>query len=123
MRRNTELGAVRLRTVLGLVILGVAGYVGAKVSAPYFANSQLKDKMREEARFAQANERTTEQVRDNIYREVQRLDIPLRREDVQVENSPSGTRPGRPHDGEGCRDVGPPGKYYRAPVQTCALPI
>src|SRR2546426_11561163 len=51
MRRNTELGAVRLRTVLGLVILGVAGYVGAKVSAPYFANSQLKDKMREEARF------------------------------------------------------------------------
>ncbi len=92
MRRNTELGAVRLRTVLGLVILGVAGYVGAKVSAPYFANSQLKDKMWEEARFAQANERTTEQVRDIIYREVQRLDIPLRREGIQVENSPSGTR-------------------------------
>src|SRR2546425_10457731 len=91
MRRNTELGAVRLRTVLGLVILGVAGYVGGKVSAPYFANSQLKDKMRAEARFAQANGPTAEQGCDNIYREVPRLATPPRPGGGQGENSPSRT--------------------------------
>ncbi len=92
MRHNRELGVIRLKTILGLLVVGVACYVAAKVFPPCFANSQLQDKIYEEARFAQTNERTTEQMRDVIYREAQSLDIPLHREDIQVETSPSGTR-------------------------------
>jgi hypothetical protein len=92
MRRNTELGVIRLKTILGVLVVGVACYVAAKVFAPYFANSQLQDKMYQEARFAQTNDWTTEQMRDVIYREAQSCNIPLHREDIQVENSASGTR-------------------------------
>ena len=82
----------RLKTILALLMLCVAGYICARVFPPYFANSQLKDKMYEEARFAEANDRTIEQLRDNIYNEAQRLEIPLRREQIQVEKSSIGTR-------------------------------
>ena len=92
MSRNTELGAVQLKTILMFLLLGVAGYVCAKVFPPYFANSQLKDKMWEEARFAEANERTAEQLRENIYREAQNLEIPLDRRAIQVETDSHGTR-------------------------------
>jgi len=76
MRRNTELGIVRVKTILALLMLGVAGYICARVFPPYFANSQLKDKMYEEARFAETDDRTAEQLRDIIYHEAQRLEIP-----------------------------------------------
>jgi len=92
MRRNTELGIVRVKTMLALLMLGVAGYICARVFPPYFANSQLKDKMYEEARFAETDDRTAEQLRDIIYHEAQRLEIPLRREQIQVEKSSTGTR-------------------------------
>jgi hypothetical protein len=94
MLRNTELGAVRLKTILMILLLGAAGYVCAKVFPPYFANSQLKDKMFEEARFAQAHDRTPEQVRDIVYREAQRLEIPLERQAIVVEMDSRGTRIG-----------------------------
>ncbi len=92
MRRDTELGFVRVKTILALLILCVAGYICSRVFPPYFANGQLKDKMYEEARFAESNDRSTEQLRDIIYREAQRLEIPLRREQIQIERSSAGTR-------------------------------
>lgn len=79
----------RLKTILALLLLGVAGYVCKRVFPPYFANSQLKDKMYEEARFAEANERSAEQLRDIIHGEALKLDIPLRREDIHVEQHPN----------------------------------
>jgi hypothetical protein len=92
MRRDTELVMGRLKTILALLLLAVAGYICAKVFPPYFADGQLKDKMYEEARFAQANERRPEQLRDITYAEAQKLDIPLRRDDIKVEQDANGTR-------------------------------
>ena len=88
--RRAELGAVRLKTIVVLVFLGAACYAGLKVFAPYYANAQLEDKMRQEARFARVEERSTEQLRDIIFVEAKTHDIPLRREDIRIENSPSG---------------------------------
>ena len=81
---------MRLRTIVVLVILGAACYTGLKVFAPYYTNAQLADKMRQQARFARVDERSTEQLRDIIFREAETHDILLRREDIQIENSPSG---------------------------------
>ncbi|MFB3921671.1 MAG: hypothetical protein ACE145_08115 [Terriglobia bacterium] len=92
MRRDSEGGFVSLKSILALLLFSVFGYVCARVFPPYFANSQLKDKMYEEARFAEANDRSTEQLRDNVLREAQRLQIPLRREDIKVDRTLSGTR-------------------------------
>ncbi len=92
MRPNSELGAGWLKTIVALFLIGMAGFVISRVFPPYFANSQLADKMRQEARFADANERTNEQLRETIYSTARRIKIPLRREDIQIERTPSGTR-------------------------------
>ena len=90
MAHRTELGTVRLKTLVALLILFAACFAGAKTFVPYYANSQLAEKMRQQARFAQTDERSSEQLRDIIFREAQAHDIPLRSEDIQIENSPSG---------------------------------
>jgi hypothetical protein len=92
MSRQWEQGAAKRKTIILLLVLGGAVYVGVKVGPPYFANYQLQDKMWEEARFAQANRLSEEDLRNTIYREAQRLDIPLRPEDIHVELSSRGVR-------------------------------
>ncbi len=92
MRHGDEVGASRLKTLLVLLFVAAAFFVGVKVVPPYFADSQLKDKMYEEAKYAQANRLTPEQVRDIIYKEAQSDGIPLRREDIEVEMDTTGTR-------------------------------
>jgi hypothetical protein len=87
---KSERGAAKLKTIVWLLILGSTFFVGAKVAPPYFANYQLRDKMWDEARFAQANHRTEEQLRDIVYSEARSLDLPLRREDIQAEIGPQG---------------------------------
>ena len=81
---------MRLKTIVALVILSAGGYGFSQVFAPYYANAQLADKIRQEARFARAEDRSTEQLRDIIFREAEDHDIPLRREDIQIESASSG---------------------------------
>jgi hypothetical protein len=84
MRRESERGAGRLKTVL--VILGVAamGYGAFKIVPCYVNNYQLQDAMRAEARFAGVQRKSSEQVRDDIYKQAMQLSIPAKREDIQV---------------------------------------
>jgi hypothetical protein len=48
------------------------------------ANYQLSDKMQEQARYAVVNRYSEDQIRENIFKVVQDLDIPAKREDVKV---------------------------------------
>ena len=91
MRQYSDRGIVQLKMLLALVLLGVAAFVLYKVTPPYFANSQLADKMWNEARFAEASDRTPDQVRANILHAALELEIPLEANNVQVEMGPSGT--------------------------------
>jgi len=84
-------GFVKAKTLLALVLIGVAGFIILRVAPPYFTNAQFADKVRTEARFAQANNRTIAQVRSSVLREALQLDIPLESKDLQVEMDPSGT--------------------------------
>jgi len=65
-------------------------YAAFKVVPAYVAEYELKDKMSEQARFAIVNRYTEEQIRDNIYKTIQDLDIPAKREDVKVMNTNHG---------------------------------
>lgn len=82
--RRPEFGGSRLKAVLFTAIVAFAGYSAFKLVPVYMANYQLSDKMVEESRFAVANRFTEEQVRDNIYKEVQDLEIPAKKEDIKV---------------------------------------
>ncbi len=92
MRRDREHGLIRIKTLLGIAVLLAAVYTAAKVFLPWFADSQLKDKMYEEARFAQVNNRTPDQLRTIILNEAAAHDIPLRAQDVKVEMTSTRTR-------------------------------
>ena len=87
----SDQGFVRAKTLLALLLLGVAAFIVYRVAPPYFADAQLADKIRTEARFAQANNRTPAQVRASILRRALELQIPLKSEDLHVQMGPYGT--------------------------------
>jgi hypothetical protein len=83
-------GEGRLRAFLYFAFLIIGVFVAFKIVPAYVANYQLKDKMTETAKFAIVNRYTPEQIRDNVYRTIQDLDIPAKREDVKVADTNHG---------------------------------
>ena len=81
---KSQRGEGKLKAVVYLAILIVAVFVAIKIVPVYVAEYQLKDKITEQARFAVVNRYTDEQIKDSIYRTIQDLDIPAKREDVKV---------------------------------------
>lgn len=92
VRKNwrSQRGGGSLKAILYLIFLVAAVYVAIKVVPAYVAEYQLKDKMEEQARFAVVNHYTEDQVRDSLFKVVQDLDIPAKREDIKVRNSNQG---------------------------------
>lgn len=89
--RFSDQGFIRVKTLLAFLLLGVAGFVIFRVAPPYFANGQFADKIRTEARFANANDRTPDQVRGNLLRAALALQIPLQSDNIRIEMNPSDT--------------------------------
>jgi predicted AlkP superfamily phosphohydrolase/phosphomutase len=58
--------------------------VAYKILPAYVAEYQLADKMQEQARFSVVNRYSEEQVRDNIFKVVKDLEIPVKREEIKV---------------------------------------
>jgi predicted membrane protein len=88
--RRTESGEGRLKALVYLAFLIAAVFLAIKVVPAYVANYQLKDKMSEQAKFAIVNRYTEDQIKDNIFRTIQDLDIPAQRDDVKVANTNHG---------------------------------
>jgi hypothetical protein len=89
-RNRHQRGAGKLKAIVYTLILFAGVYVAIKVVPVYVAEYQLKDKMNEQARFAVVNRYSDEQVREVIFKVVQDLDIPVKREDIKVTNSGKG---------------------------------
>jgi hypothetical protein len=87
---RAQRGGARLKALVYTAILVAAVFAAIKTVPAYVAEYELKDKMSEQARFAVVNRYTEEQIRDNIYRTIQDLDIPAKREDVKVTNTNHG---------------------------------
>jgi hypothetical protein len=87
--RHCERGAGKLKAIFYTVILVLLIYSAFKVIPVYVQDYQLSDKMQETARFAVVNRYNEEQIRDTIFKEIQSLDIPAKREDIKVSSSQS----------------------------------
>lgn len=83
-------GEGRLKAIIYFGILIAAVFVAVKVVPVYVAEYQLKDKITEQARFAVVNRLTEDQIKDSIFRTIQDLDIPAKRDDVKVANTNRG---------------------------------
>jgi hypothetical protein len=82
--RRSEQGAGKLKAILYLAIFVLAIYSAVKIVPIYVSNYQLSDKMQEQARFAVVNHYTEDQIRDNIFKVAQDLEIPAKRESIKV---------------------------------------
>ena len=82
--RRCERGEGKLKTVITLAIIVLAIYSAVKIVPIYVSEYQLSDKMQEQARFAVVNRYTEDQIRDNILKVIQDLDIPAKRESIKV---------------------------------------
>jgi hypothetical protein len=85
-------GEGKLKAILYTMILVAGVYLAFKTVPLYVSDYQLKDKMSEQARFAVVNRYSEDQIRDIIFKTVQDLDIPAKREDIKVEHTNHGIR-------------------------------
>lgn len=83
-RRRFERGEGKLKGITIIVVVVLAIYAAFKILPAYVNDYQLADKMQEQARFAVVNRFTEDQIRENIFKVVQDLDIPAKREDIKV---------------------------------------
>ncbi|HVS86768.1 MAG TPA: DUF4845 domain-containing protein [Candidatus Acidoferrum sp.] len=90
--RRVERGEGKPKAIFYTLILVLVVYSAFKIVPVYIQNYQLSDKMQETARFAVVNRYSEEQIRDTIYKEMQTLEIPARREDIKVSSSQSVVR-------------------------------
>ena len=85
MFREKERGSSRTRMLMTLAFVGICIFLGVKIIPVLVNNYQLVDSMKEEARYAGVNRRDPESIRDDMYKKIQELDIPAKREDVHVQ--------------------------------------
>jgi len=82
--RRTERGEGKLKAFIVLAIILLAIYSAVKIVPIYVSNYQLSDKMQEQARFSVVNHYTEDQIRNNIFKVVEELEIPVKREAINV---------------------------------------
>lgn len=91
MKSNkTQRGEGRLKAIIYTLLLFVGVYVAWKMVPAYVNEYQLKDKISEQARFAVVNHYSEDQIRDIIFKTIEDLDIPAKREDIKVEHTNRG---------------------------------
>ena len=81
---GSERGEGKLKAVLVIAGIALAFYSAVKIVPAYFSDYQLSDKMQEQARFAVVNRYSEEQIREILFKTVQELEIPAKREDIKI---------------------------------------
>src|SRR5713226_9082735 len=87
LRRRFERGEGKLKGIIIAAVVVLAIYAAFKILPAYVNDYQLSDKMQEQARFAVVNRYSEEQIRDNIFKVVQDLEIPAKRDAIKVSAS------------------------------------
>lgn len=81
---GSQQGGGTIKAILWTVLLIYGAFVAYKILPAYVAEYQLADKMQEQARFAVVNHYPEEQIRDQIFKVIKDLEIPVKREDIKI---------------------------------------
>jgi hypothetical protein len=81
---RSQRGGGTIKAILWTAILVYGAFVAYKIIPAYVAEYQLADKMQEQARFAVVNRYSEDQIRDNIFKVVQDLEIPVKRDQIKI---------------------------------------
>jgi hypothetical protein len=76
---------------LTILAVGVGLYAGWKVLPYYLASHKFEDSVAAQASIFGGSEEAADTLQEAIYRDAQAQGLPVRREDIQVEDTPSGS--------------------------------
>lgn len=77
-------GNSKVQLLLGLAVTAIL-IVAAVRLVPLYANSyEFKDAIRTQAKFAGVERKSPEQIRDELFKKAQELNLPVPREQIQV---------------------------------------
>jgi hypothetical protein len=79
-----ERGEGKFKAILVTAILLFLAYAAFKMVPPYVDEYQLNDTMQETAKFASVTRSGEEQIRATVFRKIEELGIPAKKEDVKV---------------------------------------
>jgi hypothetical protein len=82
--RRSQRGGGTIKAILWTAILVYGAFAAYRIIPAYVAEYQLADKMQEQARFAVVNRYSEDQIRDNIFKVVQDLEIPVKRDQIKI---------------------------------------
>lgn len=84
--RDGQRGGSKLSFFITIIILGVMAFCAFKLVPTFFANFQLQDAITTEARFATSTypKKTPDDIRDDVYKKIQELGLPAKKEQVKV---------------------------------------
>jgi cell division protein FtsL len=86
-RRNSELGGANLKAIIWTMILAAFIYVAAMVLPVLVNEYQFQDSLQDIARFASVNRRNNEQIKQAVFDEAQKQELPVQAEDIKVEGT------------------------------------
>lgn len=88
--RRSQRGEGKLKAIIYTVILVTLVFLAVKLVPLYVAEYQLQDKMNEQAKFAVVNRYSEDQIRDILFKVIQDLDIPAKRDDIKLTSTNHG---------------------------------
>ena len=86
VKQDGERGGARARLVLTLLFIASMIFVAVEIIPPYFAYYQFQDAIKSEAKFALTGypKKSLDDIREDIYKKAQELDIPASRDTIQL---------------------------------------
>jgi hypothetical protein len=84
--RDGQRGGGKLNFFITIIILGSLAFCAFKMVPSFFASYQLQDSITTEARFATSTypRKTPEDIQNDVYKKIQELGLPAKKEDVKV---------------------------------------
>ena len=74
-----------LKAYFGLAVIVVALFVLYKLAPPFYANYNLQDFLETEAKFSTYSTKSEEDIRNEVYKKIQELDIPVTKDQIKVQ--------------------------------------
>ncbi len=73
-----------IKMVVGIFVIVACVYLGAELIPPYMSNYQFEDAVKTEAMINTYNTRPESDIRDEVFKKAQDLEIPVTREQIKV---------------------------------------
>lgn len=82
--RGMQRGAGNLKAIIWMVLIILLVYLAIKIIPPFVNYYDLRDHMEQTATFAAVGNQTEQQIREDIWRKIQDLELPVKYDALKV---------------------------------------